>query len=201
MGASDGPTSGHTGGNVFGYNLSGDCTRFMTPTYLTTTAIACRNYSFVQLRFGRWLGVEAAPSDKAAIEASNGGAWTPVWSKSASDIADTEWASLTYDISAVADGEPTAYIRWQLGPTDGGITYPGWNIDDVGIWGATTAATVDGDLNGDGDVDIACLSALLGIYGLCDGQPGYDAAADYDASGCIDLPDLWTLLANYGVGT
>ncbi|MBU0616771.1 MAG: hypothetical protein KKI02_03560, partial [Planctomycetes bacterium] len=55
-----------------------------------------------------------------------------------------------------------------------------------------------GDLDGDGDVDLSDLAALLAVYGTCDGDATYDPAADFDASGCIDLADLATLLAHYG---
>jgi hypothetical protein len=58
-----------------------------------------------------------------------------------------------------------------------------------------------GDIDGDGDVDLSDLAALLGSYGACAGDPAYDAAADLDGSGCIDLADLAQLLANYGTGT
>ena len=55
-----------------------------------------------------------------------------------------------------------------------------------------------GDFDGDGDVDLQDLAALLGVYGTCDGDPEYDPAADFDLSGCVDLADLATLLGNYG---
>ncbi len=60
--------------------------------------------------------------------------------------------------------------------------------------------TAVGDLNGDGDVDLADLSQLLTAFGLCVGSPGYDAAADLDDSGCVDLADLSALLTNFGIG-
>jgi hypothetical protein len=33
----------------------------------------------------------------------------------------------------VAANQPTVYIRWGMGPITSGITYPGWNIDDIQI--------------------------------------------------------------------
>lgn len=60
---------------------------------------------------------------------------------------------------------------------------------------------LSGDLDGDCDVDLGDLAALLGVYGLCSDDPGYDPVADFDDSGCIDLGDLATLLGNYGTGT
>jgi hypothetical protein len=81
-----------------------------------------------------------------------------------------------------------------------GVICSGLDTDNVwlieGLFG-----TVEGDLDGDGDVDLSDLAALLGIYGTCVGDPGYDPAVDFDASGCIDLADLATLLSNYGYGT
>jgi len=46
---------------------------------------------------------------------------------------DGAWIHQTFDISALADGQPAVYIRWSMGPTDGSVTYCGWNIDDVAI--------------------------------------------------------------------
>jgi hypothetical protein len=58
-----------------------------------------------------------------------------------------------------------------------------------------------GDLDGDGDVDLADLAALLASYGICAGDEGYNPDADIDGNGCVELADLATLLGNYGVGT
>ena len=61
--------------------------------------------------------------------------------------------------------------------------------------------SIVGDVDGDGDVDLSDLAALLGSYGDCEGDPDYNPAADFDDSGCVDLSDLATLLGNYGYGT
>lgn len=61
--------------------------------------------------------------------------------------------------------------------------------------------SVEGDVDGDGDVDLSDLSALLASYGLCLGDDGYLDAADFIDDDCIDLSDLAVLLGNYGYGT
>ncbi len=61
--------------------------------------------------------------------------------------------------------------------------------------------SVAGDLDGDGDVDLADLSLMLAAYNTCDGDPNFNAAADLDGDGCVDLADLSILLSNYGYGT
>lgn len=55
-----------------------------------------------------------------------------------------------------------------------------------------------GDLDGDGDVDLADLAVMLGAFGRCLGDPQYNAAADLDSNGCVDLGDLSVLLGNFG---
>jgi len=140
------PTSGKTGGNVYGYNLNGDYTDELGATYLTTGAIDCSGLAWVSLRFWRWLGVESATYDQAAVEISiDGSTWTSVWEHDTGSLCDGAWVQCSYDISAVASGQPTVYIRWRMGPTDYSVTYPGWNIDDIELWGIP-------DLSSDGSV-------------------------------------------------
>ncbi|MFQ5806481.1 MAG: hypothetical protein ACE5I3_08530 [Phycisphaerae bacterium] len=37
-------------------------------------------------------------------------------------------------------------------------------------------------------------------YGMCEGDPGFDPNADFNADGCVDLSDLAALLSNCGSG-
>ncbi|HEY5654009.1 MAG TPA: S8 family serine peptidase [Pontiella sp.] len=138
------PEKGYKGSKVYGYNLSGDYLNHMLPEWLTTTALNCSDYSYVMLFFYRWIGV--GNYDYAAIEASNDGYhWHTVWSNDGNIIEDSEWQSLLYDISEIADGEPTVYIRWIMGPTDQQQTYPGWNIDNIGLIGISSEIDRDED--------------------------------------------------------
>ena len=61
-------------------------------------------------------------------------------------------------------------------------------------------ASLPGDLDGDGDVDLSDLATLLASYNACAGDAEYDSAADLDGDGCVDLADLAALLAYYGTG-
>ena len=130
------PTAGYTGANVYGYNLAGDYANNIPERYLTTTALDCSGYENVTLTFRRWLGVERAEYDHAKIQVSaNGSTWTDVWVHHGSEISDSAWQEVSYDIAAVADRQATVYIRWGMGSSDDMVTYPGWNIDDVSLSG------------------------------------------------------------------
>lgn len=131
-GAGD-PISGATGANVYGYNLDGDYPDFIDfPEYLTTTPLDFSAFSNVELTFKRWLGIESSEFDQAAIQVSSDGlSWIDVWTHSGGTLSESNWSTQRYDISSIADGESTVYIRWSMGATDSTVTYPGWNIDDI----------------------------------------------------------------------
>ena len=75
----------------------------------------------------------------------------------------------------------------------------GWNSGAVTLLLEEVACL--GDLDGDGDTDLADLAMLLAAYGTSIGDPNYNPDADFDASGTVDLPDLATLLSDYGCGS
>jgi hypothetical protein len=129
------PTSGHSGSNIFGYNLNGDYENNMIERHLTSPALDCSDAVNTTLSFWRWLGVETPSYDHAYVRVStNGTSWTTIWSN-AEEIEDGSWSEWTFDISAIADGEPTVYVRFTMGETDGSWQYCGWNIDDVQVVG------------------------------------------------------------------
>ncbi len=61
-----------------------------------------------------------------------------------------------------------------------------------------TAQACPGDVDGDGDTDLADLGALLAAYGSHEGDPNYNPNADFDDDGDVDLTDLAFLLSDYG---
>ncbi|MCK4660093.1 MAG: hypothetical protein KAV82_11280 [Phycisphaerae bacterium] len=196
------PTSGYTGLNVYGYNLNGDYTNYLNPTYLTTTPINCESATEVKLRFRRWLGVDRSRYDRAGIQVSNNGSsWALVWENPydySGQISESSWSLQEYDLSAVADGQPTVYIRWYMGSTSGSTTYPGWNIDDVEILYQRSLGDCNSngvpdecerDLDGDGLID-DCDSDCNGneLPDECDIDCG-PVGGDCDTNGCGESLD------------
>ncbi len=140
------PATAHTGTNVLGYNLAGDYTSNMSATHLVTTAIDCSDIQATSLHFWRWLNVEQPQYDHASIGVSTDNvSFTTIW-ENGGEITDSAWTEVSYDISAIADGQPNVYIRWTMGSTDSSWEFSGWNIDDVEIWGLSSAVSAAGDL-------------------------------------------------------
>ncbi len=143
------PTSAYSGTNVYGYDLTGlgaqlgDYEASMPAAlYLTTTALDFSAYTDVELEFQRYLNVESPTYDHAYLEVSNDGVnWTMVWENTAA-LTDSSWNFVSYDISGVADGESTVYVRWGIGPTDSSWFYSGWNVDDVVFRGIPEPASL-----------------------------------------------------------
>ncbi|UCD29416.1 MAG: hypothetical protein JSV03_02735, partial [Planctomycetota bacterium] len=132
------PTGGATGTNVYGINLNGDYSTELTgPAYLTTGPLDFTKYENVTLQFQRWLNTDYQPYVKATIEASTDAKyWTLIWSNGSSEITDSWWTMVQYDISAIADDKSAVYVRWGHEIVDNGaLAYSGWNIDEIRFLG------------------------------------------------------------------
>jgi hypothetical protein len=138
------PTSGYTGSNVYGINLSGDYNTTVTGGYhyLTSPSIDCTGCSNTELRFRRWLNVDAPGWVPVNVEVRyDGGSWVQKWHSSietGGDITDSGWSQKTIDISPSIPST-TVQIRWgHEVKLAGAYEYSGWNIDDVELWEVPT---------------------------------------------------------------
>jgi hypothetical protein len=88
-----------------------------------------------------------------------------------------------------------------IGQPDAGVVLTGGDFELVGgfwaITGGGVPPTCPGDLDGDGDTDLADLGILLADFGCT--APG-PCAGDLDGDGDTDLADLGILLADFGCG-
>ncbi|MBL8747282.1 MAG: S8 family serine peptidase [Phycisphaerae bacterium] len=168
-GASD-PTSGYTGANVLGYNLAGNYTNNMPEYKLTSAPVNMSGRTGVKVRFQRWLGVESSTYDQASFRVSTDGInFTTVWAHSGASLNPTTgWSLQTYDISAIADNQPTVYLRWIIGPTDGSVIYCGWNIDDIEFLANVPPPPCPNDYNGDCEINFGDISTILAGWGTYD---------------------------------
>ncbi len=191
------PTSGHTGPNVYGYNLSGDYPNSLSEQHLTSAPIDCTGRHGVNVSFWRWLGVEEPAYDHAFVRVSNNGTdWVTVWSNGVT-IEDSSWTLHTYNISAVADNQPTVYLRWTMGSTDGGWRFCGWNIDDIELSVAVCDGIL-GDYNGDGEVDGIdfdefgpCYNGTGNPFGPGCGIFDFDDDDDVDCTDWAGFEEAW----------
>lgn len=189
------PTSGATGPNVYGYNLSGDYTNNMPERDLTTGAIDCSELTQVSLRFMRYLNVEQPTYDHASIRVStNGSTWTEIWTNGG-EITDSSWQQVEYDLASIADGESTLYVKWVMGSTDSSWLYSGWNIDDVEILGVAPEDECPADLNGDGILDL--VDVQLFVAAFVGQQPAADLAEPF---GVWDLNDIQAFIDSFNAG-
>ena len=129
------PESGYTGANVYGFNLAGGYPVMALKVYrLTSIPLDLSGCADVRVRYRRWLGV-AAYDGAAFLVSTDGQNWTEVWDHGTERITDNGWVLVEHDLSAIADGQPTVWLRWTQGPFASGQSHCGWNLDDIEIWG------------------------------------------------------------------
>ena len=109
------------------------------------------------------------------------------------DAWETQWVDLTRFAGT------TIQIEFYFDTFDRSVnTLLGWLLDQVRIAATTPvcAGRCVGDLDGDGDTDLADLGILLGDFG-CTTPPG-PCVGDLNGDGDTDLTDLGILLADFG---
>jgi hypothetical protein len=113
---------------------------------------------------------------------------------------DEEW-TLTSRFTPSDPGDGFGQLSSSSLAAEGGKIVTGAALDDQ--IGSNAGAAFyfdigcDGDIDGDGDVDLSDLGALLASFELEPGDPWFDPRADVDGDGDVDLSDLGALLAAY----
>ncbi len=131
------PNAACTGANVYGVNLAGDYGIAKGgPWYLTTGPIDCSAFHNVTLTFARRLRTDDPSRVTSTIQVSTDGvAWQRLWHHTGTaPLTDETWTTVSYDLSAVADGRPEVRLRWGYQILDGARPYSGWNLDDITLW-------------------------------------------------------------------
>ena len=188
------PTSGCVGENVYGYNLNGDYANGLSETHLTSPSIDCSGQENIHLKFCRWLGVDQPENDNAWLRvSSNGLDWVDVWHNS-SVVMDNLWAEIDVDISDVAALQPTLYLRWTMGSTNGSTAYCGWNIDHVRVVSYGCSIDVCGDADNSDAVDIDDVVYLISYIFSSGPAPEPLESGDADCSGDVDIDDVVYLI-------
>lgn len=134
-----------TVGGAGGYCADRDDDRYnIYPTYpagawFQTPAMNCTGYTTVWLSYS--IVFNAAASDRARIEVSNNGTtWTQVVQYLADVSPNGPGQRDSFNISAVAAGQPTVYVRftyWEVSST-----WAWWlEIDRVRVWGSGAPVT------------------------------------------------------------
>jgi choice-of-anchor B domain-containing protein len=105
--------------------------------WLESPAIDLTNLHGVRLRFQRWLRVEDSALDVARVLVNGVEIWRNPTNGGTLRTLDEEWATMDFDVSAVADDVAATKVRFEL-KTDASITRGGWNVDDVELYSIST---------------------------------------------------------------
>lgn len=122
------PSRAYSGNYCWGNDLGGNnwngYYQHNVDIVLHSPVIDCQHFEGVQLRFMRWLNVQAG--DLAEVWVNN----EVVWSNQYREVRDLEWKMQEFDVSYVADHNDSVVVSFRL-KTDGFGWAGGWNIDDV----------------------------------------------------------------------
>ncbi len=130
-------TTSTTDNQILGTNIGADYpTGIGTATWAISPMVNCASAANVRVRFARWLGISIGDVVKVQVT-NNGTNWVDVYTNpTTSNVNDTAWTVLSYDISATAAGNATVQVRFGLGPNTGTVVNTGWCIDDFEIFEA-----------------------------------------------------------------
>jgi hypothetical protein len=98
--------------------------------YIESPTINCSGKTGVHLYLRRWVSCEEALYDHANLKVNG----TTLWTNETNGFhLDTMWEPVLYDISAIADNNPSVRIRFEL-TSDEGVKFGGWGIDDIRVF-------------------------------------------------------------------
>jgi parallel beta-helix repeat protein len=122
------------------------------------------------------------------------GIFETVGTQEVTSLAPEQNVILTFTWNTT-DAQPCVYYTIKAEAS----TVPG-EIDttDNTYTDGTVKIKIEGDINGDGIVDIADLTIVAVAYGLFEGEPGYDPEADLNKDGIIDIADISIVTMYYG---
>jgi len=133
-----GPDLAYSGQKVYGTDLSGDVSGPDERFFLTSPAFSCEGFSCTTLSFKRWMNVGPADQYRVSVSVMADGEWHGVW-QSLDETCDTQWHSVSLDISRWADDCPDVRVRFSLLANDSDA-YSGLYLDDVAVTGCQASA-------------------------------------------------------------
>ncbi len=129
-----------SGANCFGNDL-GNSTDGLYPSssdnWLESPAIDLSASRRTRLRFNRWLRVDDSALDRARVLVNGTEIWRNPTNGGSLQTLDPEWATMDFDVSALADGVAATRVRFEL-KSNGSGEYGGWNVDDVEIYSVSS---------------------------------------------------------------
>lgn len=165
------PAAAALGSNCFGNDLGVSTSAAGNGAYqsnvhnfLRSPVFDCTGQTGVNLVYKRWLTVEKSQFDIARVLVNDVEVWrNPV----ATHVIDTGWTTQSIDISALADGNPSVTIQFEL-QTDAGLELGGWQIDDLRLGHVERApqcSPIQDYCAGDGSLATACPCNNFGALG------------------------------------
>jgi hypothetical protein len=174
---------GTAGGTLGENDVDGGFTTLVSPTINASGGVA-------YLKYARWYsnaqgGAPNADVFTVQISNDNGATWTNVEVVGPSGTeANGGWNFKTFKISDIIAATATMKVRFRADDAATGSLIEA-AVDDVSV--SVVQCAAPGDLNGDGSINAADLSILLGAWGA-------STAGDVDNDGDTDGADLAQLL-------
>ena len=189
-------TDGAAGSSVGANDIDGGQTTLTSPTLDLSGA------SDPVISYWRWYSNDAGASpneDLFVIDISDdgGSTWTNVETVGPAGVETSGgWYYHEFNVAGIVSLTANVQVRFIASDEGSGsiveAAIDDFSVVDVGCSGSPCP----GDLDGDGDRDLADLSGLLAHYGATGVTP---AEGDFDGDGDVDLSDLSGLLSVYGV--